>query len=121
MADVTFKHFDELDGYNEQFRYAAKGLGVTAWGMNILKLPPHWAEYPEHDHASDGQEEVYIVLEGSARLVAGDQSWDLVPGTLARVGALQKRTIVPGDSGATILAIGGTPGKAYAPPAWMKG
>jgi len=36
------------------------------------------------------------VLQGSARLTAGGESWELVPGTLARVGARQKRIIVPG-------------------------
>jgi mannose-6-phosphate isomerase-like protein (cupin superfamily) len=118
MADVIVKRFDELEGYNQQFLYAGKGLGVTAWGMNVLRLPPHWAEYPEHDHKEDGQEEVYVVLEGSATLQAGDESWDLGPGMLARVGSGQKRKIVPGGEGATILALGGTPGKAYMPPSW---
>ncbi|MGA9752940.1 MAG: hypothetical protein WBS54_14250 [Acidobacteriota bacterium] len=121
MADVTIKRFDELEGYNQQFLYAGKGLGVSAWGMNLLKLPANWQEYPEHDHTSDGQEEVYVVLEGTARLQAGDESWELVPGTLVRVGPAQKRKIVPGAQGAVLLALGGTPGKAYALPAWMKG
>jgi hypothetical protein len=31
------------------------------------------------------------------------------------VGPATKRRIVPGDGGATLLVIGGTPGKAYAP------
>ncbi len=121
MADVTVKRIDELESYDKiekyrgQFRYAAKGLGVTAWGMNVLKLPPNWAEYPEHDHAADGQEEVYVVLQGNATLSADGQTWRLGPGTLARVGPGQKRKIVPGGEGATILAIGGTPGKAYTP------
>jgi hypothetical protein len=56
------------------------------------------------------------VLQGGARLTAGGESWELVPGMLARVGAAQKRKIVPGPMGATILALGGTPGKAYEPP-----
>jgi len=116
MADVTVKRFDELEGYANQFLYAGRGLGVTAWGMNVLKLPPTWADYPDHDHAKEGQEEVYVVLQGSARMTAGGESWELVPGMLARVGAAQKRKIVPGPMGATILALGGTPGKAYEPP-----
>lgn len=115
MADVTVKTLDELDSYQGQFLYAGKGLGVTAWGMNVEKLPPGWADYPEHDHAEDGQEEVYVVLEGSATLHADDETWELAPGTLARVGPEQTRRIVPGDEGATILALGGTPGKAYGP------
>ena len=115
MADVTVKRFDELDGYQGQFLYAGKGLGVTAWGMNLLKLPPRWAGYPEHDHAEDGQEEVYVVLQGDATLEAGEERWRLAPGMLARVGPGQKRRIVPGEGGVTLLALGGIPGKAYPP------
>jgi hypothetical protein len=120
MADVTFKRFEELDSYQGQFVYAGRGLGVTSFGMNVLRLPPSWPDYPEHNHAKDGQEEVYVVLQGSARLTAGEESWDLLPGTLVRVGAAQKRKIVPGPAGVTILALGGSPGKVYEPPVWKK-
>jgi uncharacterized cupin superfamily protein len=115
MADVTVKRFDELESYHGQFLYAGRGVGVTAWGMNVLRLPPNWADYPDHDHAKDGQEEVYVVLQGSATLQAGGETWRLELGTLVRVGAGQKRKITPGASGVTILALGGTPGKAYEP------
>jgi mannose-6-phosphate isomerase-like protein (cupin superfamily) len=115
MADVTVKRFEDLDSYQGQFLYAGKGIGVTAWGMNVLKLPPNWGDYPDHDHAKDGQEEAYVVLSGSATLEAAGQSFRLEPGTLARVGPHEKRKIVPGSGGVTLLAIGGTPGKAYEP------
>jgi len=117
MADVTIKRFDELASYQGEgrFRYAAKTLGVSAWGMNLLTLPPHWGDYPDHDHTADGQEEVYLVLDGSARLQAGSETFALEPGLLARVGPGQKRKIVPGPNGVTLLALGGTPGKAYTP------
>lgn len=115
MADVTVKQIDELESYGGQFFYAGRGLGVTAWGMNVLRLPPRWADYPDHDHTEDGQEEVYVVLEGSAELQAGGQTWVLAPGVLVRVGPHQKRKIVPGSAGVTILALGGTPGQAYKP------
>jgi mannose-6-phosphate isomerase-like protein (cupin superfamily) len=117
MADVTIKRFDDLESYQGEgrFRYAGKSLGVSAWGMNILNLPAGWSDYPDHDHAKDGQEEVYVALRGSAELHAGAETFTLEPGTLARVGSGQKRKIVPGPDGVMILAIGGTPGKAYAP------
>lgn len=115
MADVTVKGLDDLESYENAFLYAARGLGITAWGMNVLKLPAGWDGYPEHDHAEDGQEEAYVVLEGGGTLYAGDESWELAPGILARVGPEQKRRFVPGDDGATVLVIGGTPGKAYEP------
>ena len=115
MIDVTVKTLDELDGHEGRFLYAGKGLGVTAWGMNVLRLSPNWDRYPDHDHVKDGQEEAYVVLEGSAELHAGGQTWTLTPGMLARVAPAQKRRIVPGDRGVTMLVIGGTPGKAYTP------
>jgi mannose-6-phosphate isomerase-like protein (cupin superfamily) len=115
MADVMIKRFDDLESYGGQFLYAGRGLSVTAWGMNILRLPANWADYPHHDHLKDGQEEVYVVLKGSATLEADGQSWKLEPGTLARVGPGQKRKITPGSKGVEILALGGTPGKAYKP------
>jgi len=121
MSDVTVKRFDELDGYQaspdspKQFLYAGRGLGVASWGMNILRLPANYKDYPEHDHIKDGQEEVYIVIEGTATLSADGESIALAPGTLARVGPAVRRKIVPGGGGAVILALGGTPGKAYEP------
>ena len=115
MTDVVVKRFEDLESYQGEgrFLYAGKGLGVSAWGMNLMRLPAHWQNYPNHDHAKDGQEEAYVVIEGSARLEADGKTWDLVPGTLVRVGPNQKRKIVPGERGAVILALGGTPGKAY--------
>jgi mannose-6-phosphate isomerase-like protein (cupin superfamily) len=63
---------------------------------------------------------VYVILEGSARLEAGDEHWDLASGTCVRVGPGEKRRIVPGERGVTILALGGTPGRSYQRPEWMK-
>lgn len=51
------------------------------------------------------------MIQGSATLQADGESWQLEPGTIARVGPSQKRKIVPGDKGVTILALGGTAGK----------
>ncbi len=117
MTDVTVKSFDELDSYEDKgrFCYAGTSLGVTAWGMNLERFPAGYDRYPEHDHAEDGQEEVYVPIEGSATLTAGDESWELTPGTMARVGAGQTRMIVPGDEGVTMLVLGGTPGQPFTP------
>ena len=112
MADVTVKHLDELESYDGKgtFLFARRGLGVTSFGMNVERFPAGYADYPDHDHEKDGQEEVYFVVEGSVVLHAGDEAFELTPGTFARVGPGQKRKIVPGDEGVTLLALGGKPG-----------
>ena len=98
-----------------RFRPARAALGVSAWGMNVLELDAGCEGYPEHDHASDGQEELYVVLEGEPVLVAGGEERPLRKGDMVRVPPELKRKIVTRGSAVTLLAIGGTPGKAYAP------
>ena len=120
MKDITQKEVGNLDYYQGEhaipgikFRYAAKELGVTAWGMNVLEIAPGCLDYPDHDHINDGQEEVYVVLKGSGRLQSDGEQWGLKTGDLIRVGPKEKRKIIPGTNGITVLAIGATPGAAY--------
>lgn len=122
MSDITVTKVGDLDslqGPNAipgiKFLQAGRELGVTGLGMNILELEPDCSAYPEHDHAGDGQEEVYVVLDGGGTLVAGLRQWPLVAGTLIRVPHDTKRKLVPGADGLTVLALGATPGKAYEP------
>ena len=124
MPDVTIKSIDDMEPiYGGLARRARAELGVTAWGMQVFTLPPDWDGYPEHTHGADAfdpnQEEVYIPLEGSAQLVAGGASFELRPGTMARVGPEQPRRILPGPDGFRFLAIGGRPG-AFEAGAWTE-
>jgi mannose-6-phosphate isomerase-like protein (cupin superfamily) len=124
MSDVTVVAIDEMEGIHEGLvRRARAQLGVTAWGMQVLTLPPNWDGYPLHNHDAEAfdpnQEEVYIPLEGDARLLVDGDEYDLRPGVMARLGPAQLRRIVPGDAGIRFLALGGRPG-AFAPPSWTE-
>jgi uncharacterized cupin superfamily protein len=117
MPGVSVKRVAEFDSPNDGgFCRARASLGVTSFGLQVLNLPPHFEDFFEHDHAHDGQEEVYTVLEGSATLHAEGQSHALAPGVFARVGPGVTRRITTGEEPARILAIGGTPSRAYEPP-----
>ena len=112
------KRIDELEAiYGGSFKRARAELGVSSFGMQILDLPPSVTGYPEHDHGKDGQEEVYIVLRGSADMDIDGEHVTIDPDTLVRVAAGTKRKVVPGDQGARLLVIGGTPGQVYEAPA----
>jgi quercetin dioxygenase-like cupin family protein len=120
MSDLTIKRIDEIEYYKGphaikgiRFRSAGRELGVSAWGMNVLELDPECSGYPEHDHVADGQEEVYVVLRGAARLRAGEINRVVKAGELVRVAPGQKRHWSTDAEGATLLAIGATPGEAY--------
>jgi hypothetical protein len=124
MSDVTVVAIDEMEGIHEGLvRRARAQLGVTAWGMQVLTLPPNWDGYPLHNHDAEAfdpnQEEVYIPLEGDARLLVDGDEYELRPGVMARLGPAQLRRIVPGDEGIRFLALGGRPG-AFTPPSWTE-
>lgn len=122
LADYTVARIDELEGYyNGIFKKARAALGVTAFGLSIVDIPEHSVHYPEHNHPS-GQEEVLVILRGFGRLVLdeGAEYVDLEPGIMVRIGAKTKRTIQVGDEGLQAVAIGGTPGEVYSPPAYSE-
>jgi len=114
VADVTVKRTEDFEPtFRGGMLKARAGLGVTSFGMQLLQFPPNADRYPEHDHAFDGQEEVYLVLEGQATLTAGDEEHQLVPGVFARVGPNESRKLATGESAAVILVLGGIPGEPF--------
>ena len=128
MADYTVKSVEEMEAiYDGIVRRARAALGATAFGMQLMDLPPGWEGYPNHDHVNNsfdendlGQEEVYVALAGSATLRLDGETHEMRPGVFARVGAGQKRQLVPGPDGFRMLAVGAHPGRAYTPPAWTE-
>ena len=124
MPDVTVVAIDDMEPIHGGLaRRARAELGVTAWGMQVLTLPPNWDAYPLHNHDGDAfdpnQEEVYIPIEGAATLVAGGNEYELRPGLMVRVGPAELRKIVPGPQGIRFVAVGGAPG-AFTPGAWTE-
>jgi uncharacterized cupin superfamily protein len=75
--------FAALDYDDERFQRLRAELGVTSFGINLIRLRPGQVG---RIHAHDRQEEVYLVLEGTLTLATGpDESQPLRAGQLARV------------------------------------
>jgi len=101
-------HLDDLgDGLG--FRKVRKGLGVTAFGVNAVVIPPG-IESGFHYH--DQQEELYFVHRGSLEMEFGDGSVEhLHEGGMARVDAATVRRVRNvGDVDAIYLCVGGKDG-----------
>ncbi len=91
------------------FRKVRKGIGVTAFGVNAIVMPPG-IESGFHYH--DEQEELYFVHRGTIEMEFGDGSTHLLrEGAFARVDAptLRKMRNV-GDVDAVYLCAGGKDG-----------
>jgi quercetin dioxygenase-like cupin family protein len=85
--------FDEMEGSgNATWRLARKTLGAESFGFNVVDIGPG-GQIPEHDHTGDNQEEVFIILDGQATIVANDDEHDASAGTFVRYAPDVRRTI----------------------------
>ena len=119
MADAEDTGIVEGDGYavaalddlgeGYGFRKVRKGLGVTAFGVNAIVLPP---DYQTGRHFHDEQEELYFVHSGRLEIEFGDGAvHELGPGSFARVAPSTVRRIRNvGDGDAVYVIVGGKDG-----------
>jgi hypothetical protein len=64
------------------------GLGITAFGVQIMDLPPDYTT-ASHDESDSGQQELYV-----------------------------DRVLTSGPTGQRVLCVGGVPGAPYVAPEW---
>lgn len=113
----TIKTIDDLESiHHGAVKLAGAELGIRSFGMQVLDFPAGFSDYPEHDHAEEGQEEVYVVLGGQADFVIDGDEVTVSRGQMLKVDAASRRKLRPGDEGVRILALGGTPDGKYERP-----
>jgi len=103
----------ELEGAGPggAFRFVRRELGVQAFGINWIELPPD-SEGREHDESSSGQEEVNVVVRGSGTYRVDGEDVPVREGDFLRFDPETTRCPVAGPSGMTLLAVG-APRGAY--------
>ena len=81
MSGHSIATLDELgDGYG--FRKVRRALGVTAFGVNAIVMPPGYEGFL---HYHDTQDELYFVHRGRARFDVGDETREVGEGGLVHV------------------------------------
>ena len=85
-------------------------LGIHAFGINAYVAGEDGTLIGEHDESGSGQEELYLVLDGTATFEIDGETVEAPAGTFVSVGPEAKRKAT-GDG--TVLAVGATPGEAY--------
>ena len=117
MPGHEIKRIDDMEAIAfGSFKRARAELGVTSFGMQVMDLPANNDLYPEHDHADDGMEEVYVALKGRAEIEIEGERHALEPDTMISVMPGTKRKVYTGDEALRLLIVGGVPGKAYEAP-----
>ena len=117
MSGYTATTIDELASiHGGAVRLAGAELGIESFGMQVLEFPPDFSHYPEHDHAEDGQEEVYVVLRGSGEFQIDGESVAVGPGSIVRIEPDSRRKLDVKAQGIQVLAIGCSADRPYERP-----
>jgi quercetin dioxygenase-like cupin family protein len=94
------------DGYG--FRKIRREVGVEAFGINAIVLPPG---YETGVHYHEQQEETYFVHRGEVEFRFGDDRHRLGPGGVARVDPHTPRGMRNvGENDAIVVVVGGKDG-----------
>jgi quercetin dioxygenase-like cupin family protein len=109
MDGYSVSNLSEL-GEGPGFRKIRKELGVTAFGVNAIVLPP---SYETGRHYHDEQEELYFLHSGRIEIEFGDGSTHVLePGGLARVAPSTTRKVrnLSDSEEAVYVVVGGKDG-----------
>lgn len=85
-------------------RFARRALGGENLGLSHMTLAPNFRIPFGHRHAE--QEEVYVLVAGSARIKLDDEIVELKPWDAVRIGRGTMRNVEAGPDGAEYLAFG---------------
>ena len=127
MAGYTIKNFktdveDQAPRFgtspNAEARFGRVPLECEKVGVTYLRFAPNYRAADGHKHKT--QEEVYVVVSGSARVKVDDEIHDLKLWDAIRVSKETMRAFEAGPDGVEIVAIGapGGPGDAEGVDNW---
>jgi len=112
MTDYTKQNLREVENASPKFgmpdgieaRFARGALEGKSLGLSLMKLGPNFRVPFGHKHSE--QEEVYVLLSGSARLKLDDEILELEPLDAVRIGTGTMRAMEAGPDGAEYIAFG---------------
>ncbi len=114
MSEPVVTHVDDIEGaYGGIFKPVGSTVGATAFGVNVEHFQQGHENYPEHDHSSDGQEELYYIISGQATLTIDGEEHKLQAGSIAYVPPGHPRRFTTPDGPVQLLAIGGNPNAPF--------
>ena len=112
MSGYTVVNLREVEDQAPKFgyaphlesRFARKPLGLENSGISLFKAAPGF-RIPFGHHHTD-QEEIYVVVAGSAHIKIGDEIVELGTWDAVRVPPELTRALEGGPEGAEVLAFG---------------
>jgi uncharacterized cupin superfamily protein len=95
-----------------------RSLGCRAFGVNLVEIAPG-ESIPEHDETARDQEELFLVVSGSAALVIDGEEHSAPEGTFARLDPPRRRTVRNmGSEPCSVLIVSAPTSSGYEPMDW---
>ena len=114
---ITIAHRDECERTGN-WTLVRRTLGVQAFGMNLVEIPPG-GQIPEHDETGRDQEEVFYILTGNPTMVIDGDEHAAPAGIFVRLGPQHVRTVRnDGDEPASVLIASAPRSSGYEPMEW---
>jgi tetratricopeptide (TPR) repeat protein len=123
MTSYAVARLEEIEELNDgrcPFRPVRQHFGITSFGVNAWTAPEVGDRIiNEHDESDpDSHEELYLVVRGRATFELDGDRVAAPTGTFIFAPPDVKRTAFAEEPETTVIALGGTPGKAYEPDGW---
>jgi mannose-6-phosphate isomerase-like protein (cupin superfamily) len=126
MSSYTKQNLNEVENQAPKFdmpeemdaRFARRAIEGETLGLTLMKLAPNFRIPFGHKH--EGQEEVYVVVRGSARVKVEDEIVELGEWDAIRFDKDTMRNVEAGPEGVEYLAFGAgkDPTDAEMAPGW---
>ena len=126
MSRYTKKNLREVENLAPKFgmpdemqaRFARRAVGGETLGLSVMTLAPNFRIPFGHKHVT--QEEVYVVVRGSARVKVDDEVVELREWDAIRFDKGTMRNVEAGPDGVEYLAFGAgdDPTEAEMAPGW---
>ena len=115
VNDILEQDDGEVPMRAVRHHFGIAGFGVNAWTARNVgdRIIPEHQEANETEEESDRDEELYLVVQGRAAFQLDGERRDAPAGTFVFVRPRVTRTAFAETAGTVIVAVGGTPGKAY--------
>jgi quercetin dioxygenase-like cupin family protein len=97
--------YEETDAVAGGLHFLRDPLGCENLGVSVLECDPSWEGKP-HDHAEEGQEEVYVLVDGAATVSVDGEDVEMAAGDALRLAPDERRQIRNGDDPSTFVLAG---------------
>ena len=98
-------NYEDVEPVSDGLHFLRDSLGTEHLGVSVLECDPGWTGM-EHDHAEEGQEEVYVLVDGEATVTVDGEEVRMKSGDALRVPPEATRKIDNGDVESQFVLVG---------------